>query len=273
MRREASAGGLGLAAMNKSRVEAFSDGVFAIAITLLVLTIAQPTKYWILGQQLAHRWPSLAAFVVSFLVIGIMWVNHHSVFSHFERIDRGLFYFNMLLLMTITFLPYPTGVLGEALAQHQSTQTAAVFYGVTMAVNAFAWAGLWLYGSHNRRLLRASFPEAERTLATLLFTIGVVVYALAVGVAFWNAYVFLGVQAAVALYYALDPVTRRPGRGKSVGGPAETLASAGSDGERQLRIIGSLWTLAASWRLMKSFTRIQPPGSGHDVSRMSNIPV
>jgi len=199
--------------MNKSRVEAFSDGVFAIAITLLVLGIAQPTHYKDLGGQIARRWPSLAAFAVSFLIIGIMWVNHHSIFSHFERIDRGLFYLNLFLLMTITFLPYPTGVLGEALRMREGTRTAAVIYGVTMAVNAFAWAGLWLYGSHKRRLLRASFPEAERTLATLLFTIGVVIYVLAVGVAVWNAYVFLGLQAAVAVYYALDPVSRRPGRG------------------------------------------------------------
>jgi uncharacterized membrane protein len=208
--------------MNKSRVEAFSDGVFAIAITLLVLTIAQPNDYRDLAHQLAKRWPSLAAYVVSFAIIGIMWLNHHSIFTHFERIDRGLFYLNMLLLMTITFLPYPTGVLGEALAQGKGTRTAAVIYGVTMAVNAFAWAGLWLYGSHKRRLLRPSFPEAERALATMLFTIGVVIYTLAVGVAFWNAYVFLGLQAAVALYYALDPVTRRPGRGKRGGGPAST---------------------------------------------------
>jgi TMEM175 potassium channel family protein len=203
--------------MNKSRVEAFSDGVFAIAITLLVLTIAQPTHYRDLAHQLASRWPSFAAYVVSFAVIGIMWLNHHSLFTSFERIDRGLFYLNMLLLLTITFLPYPTGVLGEALAQGQGAQTAAVFYGVTMAVNAYAWGALWLYGSYHRRLLHASFPEEERGLATLLFTIGVVMYTVAVGVAFLNAYAFLAVQAAFALYYALDPVNRRPGRGGRAG--------------------------------------------------------
>jgi uncharacterized membrane protein len=147
-----------------------------------------------------------------------MWLNHHSVFTHFERIDRGLVYLNMLLLMTITFLPYPTGVLGDALARGRGTRTAAVVYAVTMAVNALAWAALWLYGSHKRRLLRPSFPEEERALATLLFTVGVVIYVLAVGVAFWNAYAFLGLQAALALYYALDPVTRRPGRQKRGGG-------------------------------------------------------
>jgi len=214
--------------MPTGRAEAFSDGVFAIAITLLVLTIAQPNNndYGHLARQLDDRWPSLAAYAVSFLIIGIMWVNHHSIFSHFERIDRGVFYLNMLLLMTITFLPYPTGVLGVALAKGQGTQTAAVVYGVTMAVNAFAWAGLWLYGSHKRRLLPASFPESERALATLLFTIGVVIYVLAVGVAFWNAYVFLGLQAAVAVYYALDPVTRRPGRRKSGAPPTSSPSSS-----------------------------------------------
>jgi uncharacterized membrane protein len=212
--------------MNKSRVEAFSDGVFAIAITLLVLTIAQPTRYADLGHQLASRWPSFAAYVVSFAIIGIMWLNHHSLFTSFERIDRGLFYLNLLLLLTITFLPYPTGVLGEALARGRGTQTAAVFYGVTMALNAYAWGALWLYGSSRRRLLHASFPEEERSLATLLFTIGVVVYTLAVGVAFLSAYAFLAVQAAIALYYALDPVNRRPGRARrAAAGPRERQGS------------------------------------------------
>jgi uncharacterized membrane protein len=198
--------------MSKSRVEAFSDGVFAIAITLLVLTLAQPDDYKRLAHALARNWPSLAAFVVSFAVIGIMWLNHHSLFSRFERIDRGVFYLNMLLLLTITFLPYPTGVLGEALAKGQGTETAAVVYGATMALNAYAWAGMWLYGSRHRRLLHESFPESQRRTATLMFTSGVVIYTLAVGVAFLNAYAFLALQGAVAVYYALDPISRRPGR-------------------------------------------------------------
>lgn len=205
--------------MNKSRVEAFSDGVFAIAITLLVLTIAQPANYRNLTHELLTRWPSLAAYVVSFAIIGIMWLNHHSLFSSFERIDRGLFYLNLLLLLTITFLPYPTGVLGEALAKGHGTEPAAVFYAITMALNAYAWTALWLYASYHRRLLHASFPEEERALATMLFSVGVVLYTLAIGVAFLNAYAFLALQAAFALYYALDPVNRRPGRGRR-GGPA-----------------------------------------------------
>ena len=141
-----------------------------------------------------------------------------------------------------------------ALAKGQGTQTAAVVYGVTMAVNAFAWAGLWLYGSHKRRLLPASFPESERALATLLFTIGVVIYVLAVGVAFWNAYVFLGLQAAVAVYYALDPVTRRPGRGRSGSDPVGTPAT-GSDGERDYGSSPDPGTSACSFLPERSMPR------------------
>jgi uncharacterized membrane protein len=213
--------------MNKSRVEAFSDGVFAIAITLLVLTIAQPTNYQDLPHQLSSRWPSFAAFVVSFAIIGIMWLNHHSLFTHFERIDRGLFYLNLLLLLTITFLPYPTGVLGQALAKGENAETAAVVYAVAMALNAWAWTALWLYGSHRRRLLRPSFPEAERSTATLMFSIGVVLYTLSIGVAFWNAGAFLALQAAFALYYAIDPISRRPRRLNRGGDPASGVLAGG----------------------------------------------
>jgi uncharacterized membrane protein len=201
--------------VNKTRVEAFSDGVFAIAITLLVLTIAQPRTYQHLARELGTQWPSLAAYIVSFAVIGIMWINHHSVFIHLEHVDRGLLYINMLLLMTIAFLPYPTGVLGQALAKGQGTRAAAVVYGVVMAVNACVWAGLWLYASRHRRLLRSDFPEDERATATLLFTVGVLVYTLSVGVAFLNAYAFLALQGALAVYYAFDPISRRAALGQA----------------------------------------------------------
>ncbi len=197
--------------MNKSRVEAFTDGVFAFAITLLVVTIAQPEDYSHLAHDLARRWPSLAAYIVSFAVIGIMWLNHHSVFGHFNRVDRGLVYLNLFLLMTVAFLPFPTGVLGQALARGQGERTAAAVYGVTMTVNGCAWSALWLYASHNRRLLRGDFPEQQRRISTLLFTTGAVVYAVSVGVAFLNAFAFLALQAALAIYYALDPLSRRAG--------------------------------------------------------------
>ncbi len=197
--------------MNKARVETFSDGVFAIAITLLVLTIAQPstTGYAQLRHQLLERWPSLAAYVVSFVVIGIMWVNHHTVFSHLRRIDRGLFYWNLMLLMTIVFIPYPTEVFGEALRLHEGARTAAVLYSITMTVNAVMWSGLWLHASRRRRLLQDDFPESQRTVSTLLFTGGTVLYLLSIGVAFINAYLCLAFHGVLALYYAFDPIARR----------------------------------------------------------------
>jgi len=212
--------------MNKSRVEAFSDGVFAIAITLLVLTIAQPSSssYRDLGHQLWDRWPSLAAYVVTFAVIGIMWLNHHSIFNNLERVDRPLVYLNQLLLLTVVFLPYPTGVLGEALRRGEGTKVAAVAYTVAMAVNAYCWGALWLYASSGRRLLGPSFPEERRGAATLAFSMGSVVYTLAIGIAFINAYAALAFQALVAVYYAVDPISRRAAAGS--GGPRPEATSS-----------------------------------------------
>jgi uncharacterized membrane protein len=198
--------------VSKARLEAFSDAVFAIAITLLVLNIAEPSNFHELGHQLADRLPDFAAYVVSFVVIGIMWLNHHSLFSHFSKSDRGLVLCNLGLLLTIAFLPYPTSVFGRALVQASGTKVAAVFYSATMALNAYMWAVLWLYGSVNRRLLVPAFPESERMVATVLFTAGTVAYTLAVGVAFLSPVASLALQGAFAVYYALDPLSRRAAR-------------------------------------------------------------
>jgi uncharacterized membrane protein len=194
--------------LGKGRLEAFSDGVFAIAITLLVLTIALPANYHDLSHQLADRWPSLAAYVVSFSVIGIMWLNHHAIFLNFARADRSLAYFNLFLLLTVAFLPYPTGVFGEALRQGDGAQVAAVVYSATMAVNGYAWTALWLYASTRRRLLVDTFPESRRRTATLLFTVGSATYTASVGLAFLNAYACLAFHGLMAIYYAVDPLGR-----------------------------------------------------------------
>jgi uncharacterized membrane protein len=140
-----------------------------------------------------------------------MWFNHHSIFAHFARVDRGLVYLNLLLLLTIAFLPYPTGIFGQALREGQGARVAAVVYSITMALNAYAWAALWLYASKGRRLLSESFPEAQRGIATLLFVAGTVLYTATVGIAFVNAYACLAFHGALAVYYALDPLSRRAG--------------------------------------------------------------
>jgi uncharacterized membrane protein len=203
--------------MSKGRVEAFSDGVFSIAITLLVLTIAQPQHFDHLAHDLLDQWPAYAAYVVSFAVIGIMWFNHHVVFGHLARVDRTLLFLNLLLLLTIAFLPYPTGVFGEALHHGRGTRDAAVAYSIVMTLNAYAWGALWLYASGRRRLLVDSFPEEQRGLTTVLFLAGAVVYTLTILVALVSAYACLAFHGGLALYYAVDPIgqglRRRAGGG------------------------------------------------------------
>ena len=202
--------------MSKARIETLSDGIFAIAVTLLVVTISLPGvgEYTNLAHQLLKRWPSFAAYVITFAVIGVMWLNHHSIFAHFEDVvDRTFFYLNMLLMMTIAFLPYPTGVFGEALGNGEGTRTAAVFYSATMTVNAVAWSALWLYASVGRRLLVPAFPESERRLSTTLFVSGPGAYAVSVLVAVVNAYACLAFHALLVVYYAFDPLSRRAAHG------------------------------------------------------------
>jgi uncharacterized membrane protein len=196
------------ASVGKARLEAFSDGVFAIAITLLVLTIPAPNNFQHLGRALRDQWPAYAAYLVSFAVIGIMWLNHHTVFGHFERVDRSLVYLNLALLATVVFVPYPTGIFGEALQHGEGEHAAAVFYSLVMTLNAIAWAALWLYGSTHRRLLSSAFPEDQRRTASVLFTMGTAIYAGTIAVGLINAYACLAVHGALAVYYALDPLSR-----------------------------------------------------------------
>jgi uncharacterized membrane protein len=194
--------------MRKTRLEAFSDGVFAIAITLLVLTIPQPHDYAHLTRSLLDQWPAYAAYAVSFAVIGVMWLNHHTVFDHFARIDRNLVYFNLVLLATVVLIPYPTEVFGEALQRGQGEHVAAVFYSIVMTLNGMAWGALWLYGSSRRRLLADDFPEDQRRTATVAFTFGTLIYLGTIVVGLVNAYACLALHGAIGVYYALDPLSR-----------------------------------------------------------------
>jgi uncharacterized membrane protein len=205
--------------VSKGRLEAFSDGVFAIAITLLVLTIPQPSlsRYRDLAHELWKTWPSLAAYTVTFAVIGIMWLNHHSVFTHFARADRGLVFWNLFLLFSVALLPYPTGIFGTAISKGQGERVAAFVYSVLMFLNACAWAGLWLYASTNRRLLRDEFPEAGRRPATIAFLSGAFLYWVPLVVALVNAIACLAVHALLAAYYAFDPLSRRAARAEEPG--------------------------------------------------------
>src|SRR5438128_11760955 len=119
--------------METGRVEAFSDGVFAIAITLLILTIEPPSRGEHLGHELLRLWPSYLAYGVSFLTVGIMWVNHHTIFRHFARVDRPLLLLNILLLMLIAFVPFRTRAAAEFIRSGEHRREAALADCITMA--------------------------------------------------------------------------------------------------------------------------------------------
>jgi uncharacterized membrane protein len=191
--------------MTTSRIEAFSDGVFAIAITLLVLEIHVPEDPEEgLGQALLHMWPAYASYVVSFFVIGIIWVNHHAVFDHLKRADRPLLFLNLLLLMFVALLPWPTNLMATYMREGGSDeQVAAVVYSGTMAAMGAAFGALWSYASRNRRLLADSLSPEEVRRLTRRFVAGTPVYMLSILVALVSAPACLALNALLALYYAL----------------------------------------------------------------------
>jgi uncharacterized membrane protein len=176
------------ARMIKARVEAFSDGVFAIAVTLLVLEIKVPSANGdrTLGHGLLELWPSYAGFAVSFTTIGIIWVNHHAVFATIESVDRALLFKNLLLLLTVSFIPFPTAVMAEYLRAGSGQDVAVAFYAGSFFVMGLAFRQIW--------------PDGARNWGS---RVGPALYLAAAAAAFLNAYLSLGICAALALYYAL----------------------------------------------------------------------
>ncbi len=196
------------------RLEAFSDGVFAIAVTLLVLEIRIPTPDALqegenLRRALLHEWPSYLAFVISFATILIMWVNHHNLFRLVRRTDHTFLLVNGLLLMLVTFIPFPTHVLAEYIRQPDA-RTAGIFYNGTFFVMAICYNALWRYASHNGRLLARGMDSNVVRVIDRQFFFGPITYAVAFALAFVNVYVGVIAVMALAVYWGL-PETRRPG--------------------------------------------------------------
>jgi uncharacterized membrane protein len=186
------------------RVEAFSDGVFAIAITLLILAVGfeQAIADGDLKDQLLDLWPAYIAYAVSFLTIGIMWVNHHQVFRHFARVDRPLLLLNVLLLMCVSFTPFPTRVVAEHAKTGADREAAALLYGTTMTVTAICFFAVWIYGS--RRLLRPDTDMREVTGITRSYVPGAPMYLLATLIAFVSPIASLIIFGGLAIFYAIS---------------------------------------------------------------------
>jgi len=185
-----------------TRLEAFSDGVFAIAITLLVLSLRLSGNGTVTSQLLA-AWPQYFAYVVSLLTIGIMWMNHHTILAHVQRVDRPLLVINLLLLMGIAVIPFPTVLVADHLTDDGAT-AAVVTYGLVMIAISCGFAGLWIYvATHATALGTAVPPEALRK-SIPGFTGGLLAYVLATLIAAklspMAALIIFGLLAAYYLF-------------------------------------------------------------------------
>lgn len=188
-------------ANDTARLEAFSDGVFAIAITLLVLEIRLPTGRASLAYELANLWPSYIAYVLSFVTIGIMWANHHAIFRLISRATHVLIVANLLLLLMVAFLPFPTKVLAEHLRHTGPDQrTAALFYSGTFILIAIAFQVLWQTAGRGYRLIAPGLKSAADEI-TKSYRWGVPAYSLSTLLALVSVPASVAFVGAMALYW------------------------------------------------------------------------
>lgn len=194
--------------LSTSRLEAFSDGVFAIAITLLVLDLAVPARDRLAGRSLAAalgaEWPSYFAYLVSFAVIGIIWVNHHGMCGLIRQADRLVLFANLFLLLTVSIIPFPTRLLAEYLTARGDSHVAAAIYSASMLAMSIAFTLLFLAISHDARLLHVPLDRARVRSTLRSFSLGGVFYLATIGLSFLSAVLTLVVHAALAAYYCFD---------------------------------------------------------------------
>ena len=195
--------------MEKNRVEAFSDGVFAIAITLLVLEIRLPPAADIahaggLAPALLALWPSYAGYVVSFVTVGIMWTNHHELIRLMSRVDHALMVWNLLLLMAISFTPFPTAVMAEHLPHPGWDRNVAVaFYSGSFTLTALFYNLLWRNASRRRRLIHPHVSNERVRAITRAYAPGTFIYGAATAIALVSVPAALAIVAGLALFYIL----------------------------------------------------------------------
>jgi uncharacterized membrane protein len=187
------------------RIEAFSDGVFAIAITLLVLELKVPhlpeqAPVRALGAALLAEWPSYLAFVTSFFAILIMWANHHALFNLIRTVNAPFLYANGFLLFVVTLVPFPTALLAEYFERPAAPLAAAV-YGGTFVVGSAAYNVLWKNAIAGRRLLRSDVTEERIEKITRSYRIGVPAYLVATAAAFIHPFITVGICIALWMFW------------------------------------------------------------------------
>jgi TMEM175 potassium channel family protein len=185
--------------MGTSRLEAFSDGIFAIAATLLVLefSVSHGSD---LGHQLLHLWPSYLSYVTSFVTIGIIWMNHHHTVSLIGRADRTMLFLNNLLLMTVAFLPFPTKLVGDFL-HHDGEKAAVLAYAGTLVIMAVLHQVWWQYARRNRRLIDDGVPDSALSAVDRAYAPGVPLYGSVFALAFASPLAAVFLTFAIAAFY------------------------------------------------------------------------
>jgi uncharacterized membrane protein len=185
-----------------NRVEAFSDGVFAIAITLLILEIKVPKLGLAMTNSqlfnaLLNLWPSYFAFLLSFFAVLIMWINHHGFFKYLRTINNGFLYANGFLLLMVTFIPFPTAVLAEHI-NSSAANVSAAFYCGTMVLVSVAYNGLWHATAYNRQLLKEEISDALIIKIRNAYWFGFLVYLASFIISFF--YALAGLALCISLW-------------------------------------------------------------------------
>jgi uncharacterized membrane protein len=203
--------------VDRGRLEAFSDGVIAVAITLLALNLAVGGPgHGPLLQQLGDRWPAFVAYLISFFTIGIIWVNHHALVDAIVAVDRTLLFLNLLLLLFVVAIPFATATMATYLTDKgQDAHVAMALYAAVFEGMALSFAAIFGWTLGEGRSARP-IPPAARPGAWLRFSIGALVYVVAFGLAFVSAPAALALIGLVALYYIFErtPAARRRTEGE-----------------------------------------------------------
>ena len=204
------------------RLESFSDGVFAVAITLLVFNLQVPhlpagaTSVTALGRELLKQWPSYLTFITSFATILIMWVSHHGIFKLVYRADTPFLFANGLLLLLVTVVPFPTSLVAQYLSTPAAALACAVYAGVFVVIN-LSYNLLWWTAVRERRLLHPTVTDSLVKRLTRHILLGLPAYLLATLLAFWNPYVSVGLCSCLWIFWAFTFYERSPSPGSLIG--------------------------------------------------------
>jgi uncharacterized membrane protein len=196
-----------------ARVEAFSDGVMAIAITLLILTIQVPphTRVGLLAA-LGRMWPAYLAYLASFFTIGIIWMNHHAFFGRLRAVDHVIRWWNLILLLCVSVLPFPTAVVADYIRDgHRDAAAATALYGLVATAMTLAWVPLWRRLARRPELFGPGFDAAFARRESLRAWAGVAVYGACVVVSLFAPVAALALYFGVAVFYAVTSQGWSPG--------------------------------------------------------------